>query len=96
MRACMTNPAPPPPPPPPCTCAQPQEFIDAVLRDRLASLFSLLERRAAGQRPYIMVCGLARHIEAQERKQHRSDMRAGPTVGRRPEEWMGGCWTHAT
>lgn len=60
---------------------QPQEFIDAVRRDRLASLFALLERQAAGQRPYILVCGLARHIDAQERKQHRSDMRAGAMVG---------------
>ncbi|PRW57835.1 crossover junction endonuclease EME1B-like [Chlorella sorokiniana] len=61
-------------------CFQPQEFIDGVRRDRLASLFSLLERCAAGQRPYLLVCGLARHIDAQERKQHRSDMRAGAMV----------------
>lgn len=73
---------------------QPQEFIDAVRRDRLASLFALLERRAAGQRAYILVCGLARHIDAQERKQHHSDMRAGAMVG----GWgalgrRDGCWS---
>ncbi len=50
-------------------------------RDRLASLFSLLERRAAGHKPYLLVCGLARHIDRQDQRQHRSDMRAGPTVG---------------
>lgn len=59
---------------------QPQEFIDAVLRDRLASLFSLLERRAPGQRPYILVCGLAHHIRQKEIKAHQADVRAGAQV----------------
>ncbi|KAL4434111.1 hypothetical protein ABPG75_000552 [Micractinium tetrahymenae] len=61
---------------------QPQELIDAVRADRLASLFSLLERRAPGQRPYLLVAGLAAHITGTERRQHQADMRAGPQVPR--------------
>ena len=55
---------------------QPQEFIDCVQRDRLASLFSLLERRAPGHRPYLLVLGLEGHIRRSEGKQYKADMRA--------------------
>ena len=75
---------------PPLPTRQPQEFIEAVQRDRLASLFALLERCAAGQRPHIMVCGLRRHIETEERRQHRTDMRAGALVRREGDRGQGG------
>jgi hypothetical protein len=47
-----------------------------VQRDRLASLFSLLERRAPGHRPYLLVLGLEGHIRRSEGKQYKADMRA--------------------
>ena len=67
-------PAPAPPPPP---LLQPQEFVDAVLHDRLASLLSLLESRAPGHRPYLLVCGLAHHTLKHDRRQHDACMRGG-------------------
>lgn len=71
-----------------CLHVQPQEFIDAVLRDRLASLFALLERRAPGQRPYLLVFGLAAHMLSTERKQHKADMGAHVLVRAR---WAAVC-----
>lgn len=64
----------------PATLPQPQDFIDAVLKDRLASLFALLERRAPGQRPYLLVCGLAAHMLKTHRQKHKADMQAGVVV----------------
>ncbi|KAI3434817.1 hypothetical protein D9Q98_002874 [Chlorella vulgaris] len=58
-------------------CFQPQEFIDAVQRDRLASLLTLLDRRAPGQHPFLLVCGLEAYISRTEVASHRADMRGG-------------------
>lgn len=54
--------------------------MEAVRRDRLASLFALLERRAPGHRPYLLVVGLDRHIQTQDRRAQQADLRAGPQV----------------
>lgn len=78
--------------PPPChvSCApsalQPQEFVDEVKRDRLAGLFALLERRAPGQQPHLLVCGLSHHLSLTETRQHQAAMRG--QVGARE----GGPW----
>lgn len=76
----------------PCPAAspQPQEFIDAVRADRLAALFALLERAAPGQRPYLLVCGLDRHMRAQDNKEYRADMRAGRAVSGRSGRLLAG------
>ncbi|PSC73147.1 crossover junction endonuclease EME1-like isoform B [Micractinium conductrix] len=69
-------------------CFQPQEFVDEVKRDRLAGLFALLERRAPGQQPHLLVCGLSHHLSLTETRQHQAAMRGQQCQMKMVEEFV--------
>lgn len=77
------------------TCVQPHEFIDAVQRDRLASLFTLLERCAPGQRPHLLVLNLWGHIKKHEQRGYTADVRAGVQVRAALRGWQARCERNA-